>query len=128
QILRDKAAQMADGFSHAFAIGRENFAQVLRIEARRQRRRPDQVGEHYRYLSALGGIWKGQFGRRGPLETVGDGVARQRRDGVEQLAAVADDNDPDVLEILRGQARQQRFVDVVFTKCRFILLKTEAQQ
>ena len=34
----------------------ENLAQILRVHARGERRRADQVGEHHSDLAALGGV------------------------------------------------------------------------
>ena len=53
-IFRDIAAEAADHFGGAFVIGGDHFAQIFRIELRRQRGRADEIAEHYRELAALG--------------------------------------------------------------------------
>src|SRR6201986_4343913 len=45
-----------------------------------------------------------------------------------ERAADAFAGNADIFQVLGRQARQQRFVDIVFTKCRFVLLQAEAQQ
>jgi hypothetical protein len=44
-ILGDKAAKPTDGVGNAAMVGADDLAQILGIEARRQRRRADQVAE-----------------------------------------------------------------------------------
>ena len=53
-ILGDKTAKAADGVGDAAMVGADDLAQILGIEARRQRRRADQVAEHDRQLPPLG--------------------------------------------------------------------------
>ena len=49
------------GLGDAFLIGRNDLAQVLRVHARGECRRTDQVREHHRDLAALGvGAWSGR--------------------------------------------------------------------
>ena len=58
-VFGDEAAEAAHGLGDAFLIRRNDLAQVLRVHARRECRRPDQVREHHRDLAALGsvGLW-----------------------------------------------------------------------
>ena len=53
-ILGDKTAKAADGVGDAAVVGADDLAQILGIEARRQRRRTDQVAEHHGHLPSLG--------------------------------------------------------------------------
>ena len=53
-ILGDKTAKAGDGVGDAAMVGADDLAQILGIEARRQRRRADQVAEHHRQLAPLG--------------------------------------------------------------------------
>ena len=56
QIFRHEAVKPAYSRGHAFVIARNDLAQILRVHARGECRRTDQVGEHYRDLATLGGI------------------------------------------------------------------------
>ena len=53
-ILGDKTAKAADGVGDAAMVGADDLAQILGIEARRQRRRSHQVTEHDCELAPLG--------------------------------------------------------------------------
>src|SRR6516225_273279 len=53
-ILGDKAAKAGDDVGDAAMVGADDLAQILGIEARRQRRRTDQIAEHHRQLPPLG--------------------------------------------------------------------------
>ena len=53
-VLGDKAVEAADRLGDAAMIGADDLAQVLGIEARRKRRRADQIAEHHRELPTLG--------------------------------------------------------------------------
>ena len=55
-ILGDKTAKAGDGVGDAAMVGADDLAQILGIEARRQRRRTDQVAEHHRQLPPLGSV------------------------------------------------------------------------
>jgi len=46
-ILGDKTAKAADGVGDAAVVGADDLAQILGIEARRQRRRTNQIAEHH---------------------------------------------------------------------------------
>ena len=93
---------------------------------RGERGRADEVGEHHRDLTALGGSV-------GCRKIVGGRcfrarVSAQGGDGVEQLTAVPDNIDTKILQILRRQARQDRVVDLVLAECGLIPLETKAPQ
>ena len=53
-VFGDKTAKAADGVGDAAVVGADDLAQILGIEARRQRRRTDQIAEHHRQLPPLG--------------------------------------------------------------------------
>src|ERR1700731_3568037 len=54
-ILRDKSTGLGDLLCAAAVIRADDLAHVLRIEARRQRGRADQVAKHDGKLAPLGG-------------------------------------------------------------------------
>jgi hypothetical protein len=53
-VFRDKAIKPGDHFGDGAVIRGDDLAQILGIEARRERGRADQVAERYRQLPALG--------------------------------------------------------------------------
>jgi hypothetical protein len=53
-IFGDKAGETADGIGDAAVVGADQLTQILRIIARRQRRRADQIAEHDGQLAPLG--------------------------------------------------------------------------
>jgi len=63
-ILGDKTAKAADGVAHAAMVGADDLAQILGIEAGRQRRRADQIAEHHGHLAPLS-LTRRLSGRRG---------------------------------------------------------------
>jgi hypothetical protein len=54
EILGDKTGEPGDRVCDTAVISAYHFAQILGIEAHRQRRRADQVAEHDRQLAPLG--------------------------------------------------------------------------
>ena len=60
-VLRHEPAEALDGLGDALLIGRNDLAQVLRVHARGERRRTDEVREHHCDLAALGGVLGGLF-------------------------------------------------------------------
>ena len=73
-----------------------DLAQILGVEARRQRRRADEIAKHHRQLAALS--FAGGDGDRGGRRCR-FGRA-ERGDGVEQSAAMADRGDTQLAQIL----------------------------
>jgi hypothetical protein len=53
-VLGDKPAAAADHLGNAAVIGADDLPHVLGIKPSGQRRRPNQIAEHYRQLPALG--------------------------------------------------------------------------
>jgi hypothetical protein len=100
-------------------IGGDNLSQVLGIEPRGQRRRGHEIHEHHSELPALGlGRWRSwpMSGQPLGIPGVASGGRRavaQRRDRVEQLAAVADGDDPHLLEVITRELDQDLGVDTV---------------
>jgi len=74
------------------------------------------VGGPVEYRNRLG--W-----RRFPV-----GVSAQGSDGVEQRAALANNDDAKVFQVLRRQARQDRVVDLVLAECSLVLFEAQVPQ
>ena len=55
-VLRYEPAEALHSLGDALLIGGNDLAQVLRVHARRERCRTDEVREHHRDLAALGGV------------------------------------------------------------------------
>jgi hypothetical protein len=128
-----KAAKPADRVADGAVIGADQFAQILRIKLRRERRRADQVTKHDGELAAFGvdphpslprlrGRVKDGIGRGGSR------IAGERGDRTEQPAAMADRGDAELAQILGRQLRQNLAVDVIVAEVRRILLKPEPAQ
>jgi hypothetical protein len=123
QILRHEAAETAHGFSDAFMIGRDYFAQVFRVHPSRECGRTNEVGEHHRNLTALGSVrrslgdsWRsyGSLGR-----------AFEIRDRTQELPAMPERRDTNLFEILIGQVPQNIEVDIVLGKALGVLPESE---
>ena len=102
---------------------------ILRVEPCRQRRRAYQVAEHHRDLPPLGlGRWPCCRSRHRRLFDNGRWPFAQRCDGFEELTAIANPGDADVLKILHGQFGKYLGVDTVVAKRRLVLLQPQAPQ
>ena len=55
-VLRHEPAEALHSLGDALLIGGNDLAQVLRVHARRECRRADEVREHHRDLAALGSV------------------------------------------------------------------------
>ena len=55
-VLRDEPAEALHSLGDALLVGGNDLAKVLRVHARRECRRTDEVREHHRDLAALGGV------------------------------------------------------------------------
>src|SRR5262249_42238111 len=133
QILSHETAQAAYGICNALVVGRNDFAEVFRVHARRECRRADQVGEQHGHLTALGAVFgstaRGGWGRlpftgRPPIAR----VATQSSDGIQQLHTVTKRGDAKLLQVLVRQARENRLVYVILAEDRLILPETKAPQ
>jgi hypothetical protein len=128
-IICHEAPEAVHRFGDAFLIGQNNLAQVLRIHARRECRRSNQVREHHRDLATLGGVLGGSRVRHKRSGCrLRARVGAQGGDGVQELSAMTDNSDTEVLQVLRRQAQQDRVVDCVLAECRLILFEAEAPQ
>jgi hypothetical protein len=107
-------------------VGADDRAQVLRVEPRRQRCRADPIAEHHGQLPPLG-LRDGDLPRRFASRQW-RGTLTQRRDRFEELAAIADPGDADLLQILSGQLGKYRGVDAFVAKGRLGLLQPQAPQ
>ena len=129
-VFRHEAAKALHSLGDAFLIGRNDLAQILRVDAGGECRRTDQVREHHRDLAALGGVFRGRVDCR---KSVGwrrfrACISAQGSDSVEQLTAVPDNADAEVLQVLRRQARQDRLVNLVLAEYSLILFEAKAPQ
>jgi hypothetical protein len=99
QILRHEATKPAHDLGGAFMIDRDDLAKVFRVNARGQRGRADQVGEHHRYLPALGSVFGRNIGYRNNVRRrwFRAYISAQGRNGVEQFATVPDNTYAQVL-------------------------------
>ena len=87
-----------------------------------------QVAEQYCQVAPLARPWRAvKFGHR-LRRRLGFCTIAQHRDGVEQLAAMPDDRDAQIVDVLRRQARQDRFVDRVVAERSLVLVEAEASQ
>ena len=112
-VLGDETAVTLDRLGAASMIGADDGAQILRVQACRQRGRADQVAEHQGELAALGRI-----------------CSRRRDWGVEfadcsQESAAISQDDAEILEVLVSQLVQDREVDPILGEARGILRHAE---
>jgi len=112
-IFGHKPAVAAHGLGDAFLIRRNNLTQVFWVHASGERRRTDQVREHHRNLAALGGVLGLRLRRGHGCPGGSFGRRSEGRDRLQQLLAMAQRHDADVLEVVAGQPAQQLDVDVV---------------
>ena len=94
-------------------IDADDLAQVLGIEARRERRRADQIAEQHGELPAFGNVMRrrlGQCGLRFCRNSAGKFGNRS------QQFSPMPEQDADVLEILIGQMAEYRDIDSVLGK------------
>jgi hypothetical protein len=116
-------------------IRRDDLAQILRIEARGERRRADEVAEHHGELPAFGLAgpdasilsWSHWLSRRDRRASARE-VRSQRGDRGQQLAPVADKVDAQILEVVGRQLAQDRGIDRVIVECRGVLFEPQPSQ
>src|SRR6516165_6119910 len=106
-ILRYEPVEATHGFGDAFLISRNYLSKILRIHVGRQFRGADQIGEHHRDLPTLGGTLTGgsNCGKRARWWRFSVCFATKGGDSVKQLAAVTNNTDTQILQVLRGEAR-----------------------
>ena len=89
-----------------------------------------KVREHHGDLAALSSVPRGRVHCR---RTGGRGWGRvcitaQRGNGVEEFAAVPEGRDAKLLQVLRRQVRQDRFVNLVLAEDLLVLSEAKAPQ
>src|SRR4029077_15226510 len=95
-VSGDKAIVPTDRLGDALLVRAQNLAQVLGIEARRERGRVHDIAEHNRDLSPLSGR------RHLPSPPPQATLPAQGGNSGKHLAAVPDEIYPELLEIFRG--------------------------
>src|SRR6516162_8796854 len=126
-VPTDEAVERGDHPGDGPVICGDDLAQILGIEARRQRCRANKITEHYRELSAFGIGWRRCFPR---YRRLGDGgrLGAECSDSVEQSPTMADRHYADLPEIVGRQAGQHPFVNLVCAKRRLVLLEPETTE
>jgi hypothetical protein len=110
-------------------VGADNLAQILGIEARRQRRRTDQIAEHHRQLPPLClgcGVRRGRC--RHVLRRGTRGTGRKVSNRFQQQPAMADRGDAKFFQIVGRQLRQDAQVDLVLAERLLVSLQPEPPQ
>src|SRR5262249_20755675 len=80
-VFGDKTVEAGDGLSDRAVVSSDDFAQIFRVEARRQFGRADEIAEYDRQLAALG------IGSRRCIAGWGcQRLPAKQGNGVEQLA------------------------------------------
>jgi hypothetical protein len=136
ELLRHMAAHLRHCRRCGVKIGADEVAPLLGIELRGNAGRADQIAEHNREITPLAGGfgWGGNRWRRGGRRHLRRHDRRrgcQRRcaaqfgDRLQQLLAMAERGNADVLEIIVGQSAQQLAVDVVGAEHLGILGQTD---
>ena len=128
--LGDVAVEAQDLARDGVLVGADDLAHVLGIERRRQRGRADQIDEHHGQLPALS--------CRRPRHGWGPASARfcqprqswlgQRGDRLQELAAVPDDGDANVFEVVGGQLRQNVGRNLVLPERLLVALQPQLSQ
>ena len=120
-MLVDVAAMLGDQAVGELEEGVEERVDLLGVELVGQRRVADEVGEQHAHLPplALRSV-RPAVPRRGP--------GAQRGDRLEQPSPMTDRGDPELLQVVGRQRRQQRRVDGVVRECLGILLQPQALQ
>ena len=127
-ILRDKAGEAGHGVGDAAVIHADQLAQILGIEAPRQRCRAHQIAKHHGQLPPLGlagskrslGRCRRCLNSPVPIDESGDRV--------KQAAAVADRRNAEIAQIVAGQPAQNLPVNVVVAERWRILFEPEVPQ
>ena len=130
-VAGDKPVVARDHIAAEGSIRVQQAAQLFGVELFTQRRRTHQVAEHHGELAAFATRGSRRNGRADWIDRRRGcrrcGIA-ERGDSVEQLTAVADLRDADILQVIGGQLRQHRAIDRVVAKGGFVLLQPQASQ
>ena len=124
-IFGDKAGKAGDRVGDAAMIRANDLAQILGIEARRQRSRADQIAEHQGQLAPLG---RAEHIPRYRRRCSRNRTAAQRGDRRQQPAPITDRRDADLFQIVCGQLRQHVPIDRVFREGRRVPPEAETPQ
>jgi hypothetical protein len=124
-ILGDKPGEAPDCVGYAAVVGADDLAQILGIEARRQRGRTDQINEHHGQLAplGLGGGGRPYRRRRSRQRTLVESGNRG-----QQPPPIAERSDADFLQVVRRQPGQHVPIDRVFAEGRRVLLEAQPPQ
>jgi hypothetical protein len=117
--LRNEPAEALHGLGDALLIGGNDLAEVFRVHPRRECCRTDEVREHHRYLTALGGVLRLWRSLGGGLRCRG-GRTCQLADGGEHYPPMPE-QDANVLEVLISQMRECRNTNPVLGKALRVL-------
>ncbi len=126
-VLGDMPAPAVDRLAAAALIGADHLPHVLRVKSRRQLGRAHQVDEHHRQLPPF------RFGASMWRWLLGGGYAERLRsrskrgDRVQQLFAMAE-RDPELLQVLLAEVRQDFEVDIVLGERPCVLRKPQILQ
>src|SRR6516165_1721125 len=152
-VFGDEPIEPCDDLGDGTMIGANDVAQILEVETRGQGCRPDEIAKHDGQLTPLClgrgpclsgmrgsprlGAREGRSGGREEADAAGSrGWNWIRRhigsaelgNGFEQLAAVPNEADAEILEVVSCQLRQQCPIDFVLAKSGLVLLETQAAQ
>ena len=123
----DETAGTGDEIGAAAVVRADDLAHVLGVEPRRERGRANEVAEHDRELTALGGV---QQARRG-WSRCGCGTCRcallnsfEIGNRAQQLTAMAE-QDAQLLQILIRQIGEDAEIDPVLAKRLRVLIQTD---
>ena len=123
----DKTTSSGDEIAAAAVVRADDLVHVLGVELRRERGRADEVAEHDRELTALGGV---QWARRGGGRSR-NGDCRcalpkgfETTNRAQQLAAMAEQY-AQLLQILIRQIGEDAEIDPVLAKRGRVLLQTD---
>ena len=110
-VLVDGAAVALDHAVEGFEEAAGDLMQLFRVQPAGELGVAGQVGEQHRHLPPLA---LGQYLRAGADDVLRFRLlARQLGDGGEQLLAVADREDAELLEVPRAEGREHGLIDVV---------------
>ena len=130
--LGDVAFEPQGLAGHGILVDANCRAHLLGIERRRQRGRADKIDKHHRQLAPLGCRrprrqrslgWGGAQSRSRSQSRVG-----QRGDRFQKLAAVPDDGDANVLQVIGGQLGQNVGSDLILPERLPVALQPQLSQ
>ena len=128
-IIRYEPAETSDRFSNAFLIGGDHLSQIFRVHPRGQRGRSERRSTNITITCRRSGVLaEAAFSSN----TIGGDpfaalLPRKRAMASSSLRRCPTIVTPQVFQILGGQGQgENRFVNLVFAKCRCVALKTEA--